>query len=559
MPRIDPFEQHPERYDVWFDKHPKAFDAEQRALRALVPSTGRGLEIGVGTGRFAEALGIEEGVDPSPEMLRRARERGIQVQDGKAEQLPYEDASFDYAVLVTTVCFVDDLNGALTEACRVLKPTGALVIGMVDRESALGQRYRKQHDQNPFYRPAHFWTADEVVRAMRQAGFEGFAFRQTLFDGLNGTDDPEPVTAGYEEGAFVVLRGRKSTQKNEPPGTPRRQKEEVVTHEIRHNRITGRDVIIAPMRGGRPRQKEGGPEEEPAPTHPGCPFCPGHEERLPYVIDERAAAEEGQPWQTRAVPNKYPALVPSPPSPGPSDGLFPRTAAVGCQEVIIESPIHGQDLADLSVPAMETVVSTYQARCQAIRAGDDNLVPFLFRNYGVQAGASLAHPHSQLIATAQVPRKVREESRRAEAYFNEAGRCLYCDVVRREADGPRVVARSEAFLAVVPFAAAVPCEMMLLPSDHHAHLTTMNADLRRDFAGLLRRVLRSLRTTCGDLDYNFYLRTPVDDKADSPHLHWYLRLLPRTKVQAGFEVSTGMRINPSSPEEDAAHLRRAIA
>ncbi|NBB87541.1 MAG: methyltransferase domain-containing protein [Bacteroidetes bacterium] len=558
MPRIEPFEQYPERYDRWFDEHPEAFDAEVQALRALVPRAGRGLEVGVGTGRFAQALGIADGVDPSPEMRRRARARGIRVQDGKAEQLPYEDAAFDYAVLVTTVCFIDDLDRTLAEAYRVLKPTGALVIGMVDRESPLGQRYRQQQDVNPFYRPAHFWTTDEVVRAMRQAGFEGFAFRQTLFGGLNGMEDPGPVTTGYGEGAFVVLRGRKPTRANEPPDTPHRPNEQPGSREIRHSRITGRDVIIAPMRGGRPQQEEADIEGTLAATHPDCPFCPGHEERLPYVIDERAATN-GQPWQTRAVPNKYPALVPSSPLPRPSDGLFPRMAADGRQEVIIESPIHGQDLADLSVSAMETVIATYQARCRAVRAGEGDLIPFLFRNYGTQAGASLAHPHSQLIATAQRPKQVRAEEHRAAAYFEDTGRCLYCDVVRRETDGPRGVARSEAFLALVPFAAEVSCEMMVLPSVHHARFTAMGAEMRRDLAGLLRRVLRSLRTTCGDPHYNFYLRMPLDAEADSPHLHWYLRLLPRTKVQAGFEVGTGLRINPSSPEEDAAHLRRAVA
>lgn len=557
MPHIKPFEQHPERYDNWFDEHPHAFKAELRALRALVPREGRGVEIGVGTGRFAQGLGIEKGVDPAPSMRQRAQARGIHVQDGAAEQLPYPDEQFDYALLVTTISFVDDLHQTLAEAYRVLKPTGSLIVGMVDRDHPLGQRYRAQSNGDPFYRAANFRTPDEVVAAMRTVGFQGFAFRQTLFNPRHGVDRQASVTTGFGKGAFVVIRGRKPAIERADADESGSNEKDTGGREIRHSRITGRDVIIAPSRGGRPRQGNAEDVGEPVVTHPDCPFCTGQEERLPYVIDEQSAHDDAA-WQTRVVPNKYPALIPSPSAPAASDELFQRDAAVGRQEVIIESPVHGQDLADLSMPEMETVIATYQARCCAIRAGDERLIPFLFRNAGAQAGASLAHPHSQLIATAHAPKAVREEEQRARTYFEESGRCLFCDILEREADGPRVVARSEGFLAFVPFAAEVPCEMMVLPSGHHPRFTALEADARRDFAELLRGVLRSLRASCGDPSYNFYLRMPLDAETDPPHLHWYLRLLPRTKVQAGFEVSTGLRINPSSPEADADHLRRAM-
>lgn len=553
MPVTEPFEEHPERYDAWFEEHPHAFAAERNALRALVPEGGRGLEIGVGTGRFAAALGMEEGVDPAPAMRRRARARGLRVKDGTAEELPYDDATFDVALLVTTVCFVDDLDRALAEAYRVLRPAGALVIGLVDRDSPLGQRYLKQQDANPFYQPARFWTTDEIVRAMRQAGFDGFAFRQTLEGELNGLDAPPPVTDGYDAGAFVVIRGRKPGPEAQPatPGA------DTARRTIRHNPITGRDVIVAPARGGRPKQTDPPSNAPPAAHHPDCPFCPGHEDALPYIIDEQPAPDDA-PWQTRAVPNKYPALVPSPPAPGRSDALFRRAAAKGHQEVIIESPMHGYDLTDLSEDALEIVVATYQARCRALRAGDEALTPFLFRNFGAEAGASLEHPHSQLIATRQLPPTVAAEEQRARAYHADTGRCLYCDVVQRAAAGPRTVAGADGFLAFVPFAAEVPCEMMLLPTDHRVHFTAMADGPRRAFARLLHRALKALRRACGHPAYNFYLRTPSRADAEAPHQHWYLRVLPRTKVQAGFEVSTGLRINPSSPEDDALHLRRAL-
>lgn len=209
MPRTEPFERHPNRYDQWFDRHSAVFAAEVRALRALMPRADRGLEVGVGTGRFAQALGVEEGVDPAPEMRRRARQRGVRVRDGTAEALPYDDEQFDVALFVTTICFVDDVGRSLAEIHRVLAPGGALLVGMIDRESPLGQAYEDKKEGHPFYHAAHFHTAAEVVRSMRAAGFDDFAFRQTLFHPLDEVDEREPVETGYGEGAFVAIRGDK--------------------------------------------------------------------------------------------------------------------------------------------------------------------------------------------------------------------------------------------------------------------------------------------------------------------------------------------------------------
>jgi SAM-dependent methyltransferase len=209
MPRTEPFERHPNRYDQWFDRHSAVFAAEVRVLRALMPRADRGLEVGVGTGRFAQALGVEEGVDPAPKMRRRARQRGLRVRDGTAEDLPYDDDQFDVALLVTTICFVDDVEKSLAEIYRVLAPGGALLVGMVDRESPLGQEYEDEKEEHPFYHTAHFHTATEVVRWMRAVGFDNFAFRQTLFHPLDDVDEREPVKAGHGEGAFIAIRGDK--------------------------------------------------------------------------------------------------------------------------------------------------------------------------------------------------------------------------------------------------------------------------------------------------------------------------------------------------------------
>lgn len=207
MPRIEPFEQHPDRYDRWFDQHPTVFAAEVRALRSLRPPGGRGLAIGVGTGRFAQALDIEDGVDPSRVMRQRAQQRGIRTRAGTAEDLPYDDNQFDVALLVTTICFVDDVEQSLAEAHRVLVPSGVLLVGMVDRESSLGQQYEAEKEDHPFYYAAHFHTTEEVVAAMRAVGFGAFAVRQTLVHPLDEVEDSEPVKPGHGEGAFVAIRG----------------------------------------------------------------------------------------------------------------------------------------------------------------------------------------------------------------------------------------------------------------------------------------------------------------------------------------------------------------
>lgn len=559
MPVTEPFEAHADQYDAWFDKHAAAFDAEVRALRALLPEEGRRVEVGVGTGRFALALGIEEGVDPTAAMRARAAARGIDVSDGVAEDLPYPDASIDAVLVVTTICFLDDLGQALAETNRVLQPGGALVVGIVDREHSRGQAYiRRKHD-DVFYQAARFFTTDEVVEVMREAGFQSFAFRQTLAEWPppEGEEFP-PVTDGYGEGAFVALRARKPLPAQpshaHPPEGP-----DTVRREIRHNRLTGRDVVIAPSRSSRPKETRSGLDNGAGRDASSCPFCVGNEHMLPYVIDEYAAPDDA-PWQTRVVPNKFAALDRDAPSPANHAAFFAGRHAVGRQEVIIESPDHDVDLPDLSVAALDTVIATYQARYRALWAEDPGLMPFVFRNHGGQAGASIHHAHSQLIATRSAPSAVKAEHQRAHVYFRATGECIVCEMLRQEEEADvRVVDASEHFLALVPFAAEVPFEVLVVPRHHTPNLTDVAADERYDFARVLGRVLHSVEAYCADPPYNYFVRTALhNDERPQPHLHWYLRLMPRTKQEAGFELSTDLRINPSSPEADAAGLRAAL-
>lgn len=155
-PRNEPFVTHHVRYDEWFERHRAAYLSELLAVRVLLPWNGRGLEIGVGTGRFAGPLGVEFGIDPAVEMLGYARARGVCVVRAVAEALPFARAVFDYALIVTTICFVEDAAAMLAEAHRVLKPGGELVIGFIDRTSGLGQHYLDHQAENVFYREANF-------------------------------------------------------------------------------------------------------------------------------------------------------------------------------------------------------------------------------------------------------------------------------------------------------------------------------------------------------------------------------------------------------------------
>ncbi len=209
MPRTAPFELHHRRYDEWFVRHAAAYYSELLAVRALLPWRGRGLAIGVGTGRFAAPLGVQVGIDPAREMLAYATNRGISTVQAVAEALPFPASSFDYALSVTTICFVDDATAMLTEAYRVLKPGGELVIGFIDRSSDLGQHYLAHQAENVFYREATFYSAAEVERLLHDTGFSETVWVQTLSKPLDETHDIEPLHAGYGNGAFVVVKAHR--------------------------------------------------------------------------------------------------------------------------------------------------------------------------------------------------------------------------------------------------------------------------------------------------------------------------------------------------------------
>lgn len=208
-PKTAPFEAHAERYDRWFEANEAAYRSELRALERLVSAEAEAVEVGVGTGRFAAPLGVEVGVDPAGEMLRRATDRGITPVKGVAEALPLAAASFDTVLVVTTVCFVDDIDRTVAEARRVLRPGGHLVIGYVDRDSPLGRRYQREKADNPFYREATFVSTADIVETLARRGFGETEFAQTLFEMPEDLAGPDRVRAGHGEGSFVGVAARR--------------------------------------------------------------------------------------------------------------------------------------------------------------------------------------------------------------------------------------------------------------------------------------------------------------------------------------------------------------
>jgi len=209
MPKVEPFEEYASQYEGWFERNRFVYESELRAIREQLPEKGKGIEIGVGSGRFAAPLGIEMGVEPSRKMRELAQKRGIRTIEGVAERLPFHNSQFEFALMVTTVCFVDDIQDSFQEAYRILKPGGCLIIGFIDRESSLGRLYQQHKKKSVFYKIATFYTVAEILLNLKKVGFKNFSLIQTIFHSLSKIKAIEPIKEGYGEGSFVVIKALK--------------------------------------------------------------------------------------------------------------------------------------------------------------------------------------------------------------------------------------------------------------------------------------------------------------------------------------------------------------
>ncbi len=209
MARTGPFDAHCTAYEEWFSRNKYVYRSELKAVAHFIPTSGKGLEIGVGSGRFAEPLGIKIGVEPSKRMRSLAESRGITVYNAVAENLPFPDACFDFALMVTTICFIDDVEKSFQEVRRILKSRWIFVIGFVDKDSPLGRIYQQRKSENVFYREATFYCSAEVISFLRQGGFERPQIIQTVLGKLGDIGSVQDFKNGYGEGGFVVMRAVK--------------------------------------------------------------------------------------------------------------------------------------------------------------------------------------------------------------------------------------------------------------------------------------------------------------------------------------------------------------
>jgi len=207
---MEVFDKYFEDYDQWYENNKSIYLSELEAFKKVIPINKKGLEIGVGTGRFAEPLGIEYGVDPSENMLSIAKKRGIKTFVGKGENLPFPDKEFDYVLLAITICFVENPDKVIEEARRVLKDNGKIIIGIVDRNSPLGKFYlEKKKEGHKFYKYATFYSTEEIVEMLKKHNFKDFIFYQTIFGSINDIKEIEEPKEGYGEGSFVVISATK--------------------------------------------------------------------------------------------------------------------------------------------------------------------------------------------------------------------------------------------------------------------------------------------------------------------------------------------------------------
>lgn len=203
------FDTHISQYEKWFDDNGYVYKSELKAISQLLPSKGKGVEIGVGSGIFALPLGIEEGCDPSPVMLTKAIERGINAVPGTAENLPYQTGSFDFALMVTTICFVDDAPISINEVYRILKDKGILLIAFVDKNSPVGKLYLKHKNESVFYKEATFYSTLDIYDLLWEGGFKILKIAQTIFGELSAVNEIQQPLNSYGKGSFVVIKTEK--------------------------------------------------------------------------------------------------------------------------------------------------------------------------------------------------------------------------------------------------------------------------------------------------------------------------------------------------------------
>lgn len=329
--------------------------------------------------------------------------------------------------------------------------------------------------------------------------------------------------------------------------------------ELRQNALTGEWVIVAPRRADRPHPTEPLRGVRPdAKREPGCPFCPGNETETPPEI-LRYPEESEQAWRVRVFPNRYPALAADAghdDESGTVEPLMPRRPGLGRHEVVVETPIHDARIEQLADDELLEVFQAYRARLAEAAADPRIRHAVLFRNYGPGAGASLDHPHAQLVGLPFVPGRVRRAAARSAEHERAHGSSLLLDLVEAETRaGSRVLETTDRLAVFLPYAGANAFEIWIAPRGVTPRFERLGDDGLDELARTLRSVLGRLRTALNDPDYNLILQSPPFEDNGHPAFPWYIQITPRFASIAGLEIGLGIRINPSAPEEAAEELR----
>ncbi|MDD5431424.1 MAG: galactose-1-phosphate uridylyltransferase [Candidatus Omnitrophica bacterium] len=327
--------------------------------------------------------------------------------------------------------------------------------------------------------------------------------------------------------------------------------------ELRRDPIIGRWIIVET---DQPNKPEDYVHEQYVPKGGVCPFCYGNESMTPPEIDsirhlDTQANSSG--WQVRVVPNKFPALQIEGELDRRGIGIYDMSNGVGAHEVLVETPYHHKDIPDLLNEEIENFIVMYCRRINDLERDKRFKYIMLFRNYGAAAGASLEHPHTQLIALPMVPKNVMEELRGSENYFDFRDRCLFCDIIRQEnQEKERIVLENKYFIAFCPYVSRFPFETWIIPKKHNGSFSRMPHEEIPAFAAILKDTISKLKKVFVNLSYNYIIHSsPINGDGGQDSYHWHLELMPKLTRVAGFEWGTGFYLVSTPPELAAQYLK----
>ena len=325
--------------------------------------------------------------------------------------------------------------------------------------------------------------------------------------------------------------------------------------EIRKDPITGREVIVAVERGQRPsdfRIEDEGLED--VEYLKSCPFCIGNEYDTPKEKD-RFTNREG--WSVRVIPNLYSALTLDSNIISSNDKIFSSENGIGIHEVIVESPKHNKNIFNMSVDEIRDILRMFKVRHnEAINDENINYVS-IFKNYKSRSGASLEHPHSQIIASSIIPSFIKEELNNTLKYHDENHNCIYCHILDREISLlERVIINNDKFVVFAPYASRYKYETVIFPKEHSYCFGEINDEEIYELAKVLKDLYNRKKKVLGDFPFNLYIHTtPKDSSKYRDSYHWHIHITPRLSIPAGYELGTDIYINTIAPEKVAKSLR----